>query len=515
MIPYILGAVSALITFFLITSSKLEDRIIAHAQAKADQLIHDNREKAKRGVRNREERAKEAKKRMKKNNEELEEVLEKQKEIILEKEELTKKRDSRVTQLEGTIKNLEKERNKIAKDTEESRKKLAEAAAKKAGTTAEAILKDIYNSYDNDFANWKEGKFREMEGPDYKDEIIPLAKSILNGALQRYTERSSVDTKEYSFELKSDSMKGPMVGQGGKNINYFEEKAECVVIFNYEPNLVIVTCLNMYKRSIAKEALRELSRQKKVDEKVIDKVLEDAKKTIDKRVMEFGKRAAKMLGYKDLPDDLLFLIGKFEFRTSYGQNIWWHSMEVAFFARMLAEAINANVQRSLDAAFYHDLGKAIDHDLDEAIGHDHLSKELMEKFEMDPLTIHAAYAHHDAVPCIRPEDFLVKAADAMSAARPGARQQTIERYLQLVRELTDRAAKCEGVKKAFTVNAGREVRVLVDERTVTDAQTEAMAEKIAKDIEDNMGYPGTIKINVIRSTKAQDTAKEKMPAKRY
>jgi len=515
MIPYIVTIVGAVIAFFVVTSSKLEDKIMAMAQAKAEQLVKDNTEKAKRGIEKRKVRATEDKERIAKQNEELAEALERQKQVISEKEELTKKRDARVTQLEGTIKNLEKDLKKIEKGTVEGQKELSEAAAKKAGTTTEKVLQDMFNEFENDFAYWKEERFRAMDDPDYKDDVIPLAKSILKGALQRYTERSSVDTKEFSFTLKHDSMKGSLVGQGGKNINYFEEKAECVVIFNYEPNLVIVSCLNMYKRAIAKEALMTLSHKKQVDEKVIDKVLEEAKQKIDKEVLRHGKKAAKMLGYKDLPEDLLFLIGRFEFRTSYGQNIWWHSMEVAFFARMLAEAINANVQRALDAAFYHDLGKAIDHDLDEAIGHDHLSKELMEKFEMDPLTIHAAYAHHDAVPCERPEDYLVKAADAMSAARPGARQQTIERYLQLVRELTERASSCEGVKKAYTVNAGREVRVFVDEKNIDDTMTEGIAEKIASDIEENMGYPGTIKINVIRSTRAQDVAKEKMPVKKY
>ncbi|MDP4008127.1 MAG: HDIG domain-containing protein [Candidatus Peregrinibacteria bacterium] len=515
MIPYILGAIIALISFLLVSSSKLEDKLLAHAQVKAEQLIADNKQRAKEGIEKRERIAKEDKGRIKKQNEEFEKQLEKQEEMITEKEELVKKRDTRVAQLEGTIKNLDKDVKNVTIATEEVEKKVSDEAAKKAGTTKDATLKTILEKHEHDFANWKDDQLRIMDAPDYKDDVVPLAKSILTASLQRYTAQSSVDTKEFSFELKNDSMKGPLVGQGGKTINYFEEKAECVVIFNYEPNLVIVSCLNMYKRAIAKEALQILSHKKTVDNKTIDLALAEAKKKIDRVVMDFGKRAAKMLGYKDLPEELIFLIGKFEFRTSFGQNIWWHSMEVAFFARMIAEAINANVQRALDAAFYHDLGKAIDHDLDEAIGHDHLSKDLMEKFNMDPLTIHAAYAHHDAVPCIRPEDFIVKAADAMSAARPGARQQTIERYLQLVRELTDRASSCEGVKKAFTVNAGREVRAYVDERNVDDTMTEGIAQKIAHDIEENMGYPGTIKINVIRATEAYETAKEKMPAKRY
>ncbi|MBT6068449.1 HDIG domain-containing protein [Candidatus Peregrinibacteria bacterium] len=515
MIGYIVGAAVALITFFLVSSSKLEKRLMEHAQANAEQLIKENKEKAARGIKKRKELAAEEKKTMAVQNKKFEEQLKKYQESVGEKEELARKRDSRITQVKGTTKNLEKDLEKIKKETENGQKDLADAAATKAGTTIDAILKEFFTQYENDFATWKEEKLRSMDEEDYKEEVIPLAKNILNDSLQRYTERSSVDTKEFSFTLKSDSMKGPLVGPGGKYINYFEGKAECAVIFNYEPNLVIVSCLNMYKRAIAKEALTILSRKKKVDEKVIDKVLEEAKKKIDSLCLQYGKKAAKMLGYKDLPNELLHLIGRFEFRTSYGQNIWWHSMEVAFFARMLAESVNANVQRTLDAAFYHDLGKAIDHDLDEAIGHDHLSKELMEKFKMDPLTIHAAYAHHDAVPCERPEDFLVKAADAMSSARPGARQQTIEKYLKLVGELTERALNCEGVKKAYTVNAGREVRVFVDERNIDDAHTAKIAEQIAKDIEDNMGYPGTVKVNVIRKTKAEDMAKEKIPNRRY
>ena len=421
----------------------------------------------------------------------------------------------RVEQLENTIKNLGKELKNIERMTRETQRKVSDEAAKKVGMTKEEMIEDIFQENEHDFADFKENQLRSMDTPDFKDDIVPTAKSILNACLQRYSDRSSVDTKEFSFTLKNDTMKGPLVGQGGKMINHFEEKAECVVIFNYEPNLVIVSCLNMFKRAVAKEALMMLAHKKNVEHKDIDSALIEAKKKIDKVVMDFGRRAAKMLGYKDLPEELIYLIGKFEFRTSFGQNIWWHSLEVAYFARMLAEAIDANVKRALDAAFYHDLGKAIDHDLDEAIGHDHLSKQLMEKFKMDPLTIHAAYAHHDAVPCIKPEDFIVKAADAMSSARPGARQQTIERYLQLVRELTERAGSCAGVKKAFTVNAGREVRVFVDEAKVDDTMTKEIAQKIAKNIEENMGYPGTIKINVIRLTESEDTAKEKMPAKRY
>ncbi len=514
MIGYIGAILAGVIVFFVITSVKLADKIAERTKAKAHEMLEEQKKKNVELLEKSKEHATYEKERLKKLNAELEAQLKRQTELVKEKEELSEKRGARLMQLEGTIHNLDKELTKKNKEVADTRRATTDAVAKKAGTTPETILSEIQTKFEHDFVEWKDTRLRETESSAFKEEMIPLAKDILRSTLQRYTDGSSVDRKEFSFELKRDDMKGPLVGAGGRNINYFEEKAECVVIFNYEPNLVIVSCLNMYKRAIAKEAMMSLSNEKRIDEKIIDTHLAKAKKKIDANIMEFGKKAAQKLGYKGLPEDLLYLVGRFEYRTSFGQNIWKHSMEVAFFARMLAEEIGANVQRALDAAFYHDLGKAIDHDLETSVGHDYLSKDLMEKFKMDPLTIHAAFAHHDAVPCIRPEDFLVKASDAMSASRPGARQQTIEKYIKLVTELQERASKFEGVKRVFTMNAGREVRVFVDERKVDDTYAAEMASKIAKDIEANMGYPGTIKINVVRITEAEDLAKEKIPMKR-
>lgn len=508
------GVIVAVVVIILMNTSSIKKEMEKRAEKKSQSILDDTQEEIASLMVKAKDRAEQELERIKKTNAELEEQLKTEEGLLEEKEELVKKRDARVTQLSNTIMNLNKEIAEVQAKAVDLSSELINETSKKAGITPKEILDTMYSEFENQFFAWKESQMMRMEKEEFKEEVIPKAKSILRSCLQRYTESSSVDKKEYSFTLKYDEMKGPLVGPGGKNINYFEEKAQCAVIFNYEPNLVIVSCLNMYRRAIAKEALLSLSNEKKIDEKVIDAHLEKAKRKIDGIVDDFGKKACKLLGYHNLPKELIHLIGRFEFRTSFGQNIWKHSMEVAYFARMLAEEIGANVQRSLDAAFYHDLGKAIDHDLETSIGHDHLSKDLMEKFEIDPLTVHAAYAHHDAVPCIRPEDFLVKAADAMSASRPGARQQTMEKYIKLVSELQERASKFEGVDKVFTMSAGREVRVFVNKDKINDDSAQKLATEIAKDIEANMGYPGTIKINVVRSIEAYDTAKEKIPMKR-
>ena len=506
--PLIAALIAGGLGFALVFSHKLEHQLHKHAEDRVNKEIEKNKKKGEEFKEKAQERAKEQKKKIATFNEKLTVELEKQKEVIEEKEALAKKRGSRITQLEGTIKNLAKEHKKLEKDLEAQSTELLNAVAKQAKLKPEKVIEEMKTNYEHDWIEWKDGHLHNLEA-QMEDEIPEIAKSMLKSTLQRYTARSSVDQKEFSFTLKKNAMKGPLIGQGGQNILYFEQKAEVNVIFDYEPNLVTVSCFNMYRRAVAMEALKKLSFQKKINEQVIDEHLEKATNKMDKIIMDFGRRAAKMMGLKDLEDELVYLIGRLEYRTSYGQNIWWHSLEVAYFSRMLAEAIGVNIDRAKEAGFYHDLGKAIDHDLETSVGHDYLTKDLMDKFQMCPLTVHAAFAHHDAVPCKNPEDYLVKASDAMSAARPGARQQTMEKYLKLVRELVERAQKVIGVKKAYTVNAGREVRAVINEKAVDDSRALEIAKEIADDIEANMGYPGTIKINAIRIFQAEDVADPK------
>ena len=194
------------------------------------------------------------------------------------------------------------------------------------------------------------------------------------------------------------------------------------------------------------------------------------------------------------------------FRTSFGQNVIWHSTEMGYLARMISEQIGAEVTVATEGAFYHDIGKAIDHDVGGA--HDDLSKEILEKYGYDPRIVHAAFAHHDKVPCIAPEDFIVKAVDAISAVRPGARQESVTNYFERIKQLEDTVASFAGVKKTYAISAGREVRVYVDNDKIGDDKMEGLAEGIAGKISEELSFPGIIKVNLIRYTKSTDYARE-------
>ncbi|MEK7146501.1 MAG: HDIG domain-containing metalloprotein, partial [Patescibacteria group bacterium] len=222
-----------------------------------------------------------------------------------------------------------------------------------------------------------------------------------------------------------------------------------------------------------------------------------------------GKAALKQLDLNsdELDPEMVNYVGRMYFRTSFGQNILGHSMEMAYLARLIAEQIGADVNVAMQAAFFHDIGKAIDHDIGGA--HDDISKDILEKHNYDPRIVHAAYAHHDKVPCEAPEDFIVKAVDAISAVRPGARQESVTNYFERIKQLEDTVKGFEGIRKVFAMSAGREVRGMVDERQVKDDTMEDLAESIATRISEDLSFPGIIKVNLIRRTIATDHARER------
>ena len=214
------------------------------------------------------------------------------------------------------------------------------------------------------------------------------------------------------------------------------------------------------------------------------------------------------IDHKTVDPEVVNFVGRLYYRTSYGQNIIHHSLEMAYAARIIAELIGADVETCMLAAFYHDLGKAIDHDIGGA--HDDISKELLEKHGFNEKIVHAAYAHHDKVPCLSPPDFIVKAVDAISGARPGARMEAVTNYFERMKELTNLASSFNGVKKVLTMSAGREVRVMVNKDQIKDDGTQPLAEEIAKKISEELAFPGIIKVNLIRQTKSVDYAKERV-----
>ncbi len=381
--------------------------------------------------------------------------------------------------------------------------KMVDALLKKSGKSKDEIKSEIARDIDNSLIYEEEILVKKTEEA-MREDLEKNAKHVVIEAIQKYSRESSVEKRYSVISVPKDNVKGKIMGVDAENVLYFEEKTEASVVFNDAPNTIIVSHYNLLRQEIAFIAMKKLIKTKEVNPGVIDKALEDSKKEMDAVLLKIGAEAAKKLELEGYPDEFLRLIGRLKFRTSFGQNILSHSFEVAAFGKMLAAEIGSDIREAELACFFHDIGKSIDHD--ENRPHDILSKEILEKYGFHENIVHAAHAHHDAVPQVRPVDYIVMAADAISAGRPGARQETLEKYLEKIRALESIAYDAEGVEKAYAISAGREVRVFVKSDKVDDGKARGVAKEIAHNVEENVIYPGKIKINVIRRTEAYSYA---------
>jgi ribonuclease Y len=319
---------------------------------------------------------------------------------------------------------------------------------------------------------------------------------------------TSVETKIIQVAVPKDEIKGRLVGKEGKNIHEFERLLEVDIIFNDLPNTISIAGYNLINRRIAQKAIEQLMREKRlITPQLLEETIKQAGKEIDKELYEIGEKVMKMMDLKNLDKELIKTIGRLQYRTSYGQNIMKHSLEVSWIATMLGSEVGLNVNVCKVAGFLHDLGKAIDQDPNVQGTHDFLTKELMTKYNFTEEEIHAAWTHHDSAPAKTPEALIVKAADAVSAGRPGARQESMEKYTERIMALEDAGRSFTGVKKAYAISAGRELRIFVDPEQVTDENMKPLAEEIANKIEKEISYPGKIKINTIRRTGFTEVAK--------
>ncbi|MEK9133190.1 MAG: HD domain-containing protein, partial [Patescibacteria group bacterium] len=331
------------------------------------------------------------------------------------------------------------------------------------------------------------------------------AKDILAGAIYRFAAPTSVEHGHHNIIVPRDDIKGRIVGRGGRSVAFFENLFGVDVIFNDEPNLIIVSCFNLVQREVARLALERLMREKNITEEVITRAKFLADQDMEKILKREGDKALKILGMENVNPELSKLLGRLKFRTSYGQCIMSHCFEVAYFSRLLASEIGANERVAWIAGFFHDVGKAIDQE--SGGSHDVLTKEILEKYKFSPEIVHAAWTHHDAAPQETIEARIVQAADAISAGRPGARAESVERYLEKIKALEETATSFAGVKKAYAINAGREVRVIVEPDRIKDSEVGPMANQIAAKVQEQGGYPGKIKVIAIRTTKTTDYAK--------
>lgn len=458
------------------------------------------------------EKIKQSKETFEEEEKSLEDSLEKLKEMISQKEDIVKRREDRNSGYERNVRDLRKQISGLQNQREETVKEAIEKLSKISNLDKEKALAEARKNLEHLTTDGKEMReSRELE--ELEEDVMRHAKAVLQVVVQRLGVQSSVDRNSTSINVKNDKFKGLLVGKDAVNIKYLESLLPVSVIFNFGDSKTIhVGGVNLFRRNIAVRTIQKLQnitrRRKSIDHRLIKNLLEESEKEIMAECDRKGAWALKQVEIdpKSVPEEMVNYMGRLYFRTSYGQNILHHSLETAFAAKLIAEMIGADSEIAMQAALYHDIGKAIDHDVGGA--HDDLSKEILEKHNFDPRIVHAAFAHHDKVPCEMPEDFIVKAADAISGGRPGARQESVTNYFERMQELEAVANSFGGVSKVFTMSAGREVRVIVNKDQIGDGDMGGMAKNIAEKIAEDVSFPGIIKINLIRTTKSVDYARD-------
>ena len=430
--------------------------------------------------------------------------VQKQESRMIQKEENL---DRRSDNLEKKEKDLEREYQSLETQKSEVNDiilKQTEALEKIAGLSREEAKKQLLDEMEKQISTEKAKLIRDLD-QKAKEEANKNAKEIISYAVQKCAADHTSETTVSIVSLPNDDMKGRIIGREGRNIKTLETLTGIDLIIDDTPEAVIISGFDPLRREVAKLALEKLIDDGRIHPAKIEEMVEKAKEEIAAIIKEEGERAVLESGVIGLHPDLVKLLGKLRYRTSYGQNVLNHSIEVSNLARIMAEEMGLDPKLARRAGLLHDIGKALDHDMEGT--HVQIGVDILKKYKENPIVINAVEAHHGDVEPQTLEAVLIQAADAISASRPGARRETLETYIKRLQNLEEIADSFDGVDKSFAIQAGREIRVIVKPDKVSDDEMILMSRDIAKKIEDEMEYPGQIKVNMIREFRAVEYAK--------
>lgn len=423
---------------------------------------------------------------------------------LIQKEENLEKRtlvfEGKEKELERKFANNEAKRREL----EEAMSKELEELQRISGLTIDEAKKQLLSDLDKEVSQEKATIIREHEIKT-KEESNKRAQEIVSFAIQKCAADHTSETTVSVVSLPNDEMKGRIIGREGRNIKTLETLTGIDLIIDDTPEAVIISGFDPLRREVAKRTLEKLIDDGRIHPAKIEEMVEKAKEEVEADIKAEGERAVLETGVNNLHPDLIKLIGKLKYRTSYGQNVLNHSIEVSNLARIMADELGLNTKLARRAGLLHDIGKALDHDMEGT--HVEIGVDVLKKYKENDLVINAVGAHHGDFEPKTLEAVLVQAADAISASRPGARRETLESYIKRLEKLEEIADSFEGVEKSFAIQAGREVRLIVKPEKVSDADMVIMAREVAKRVENEMEYPGQIKVNVIRESRVIDYAK--------
>lgn len=503
----LIAAISALIPGIIIgylVRHVITSRSASQAEARAQQILSESKSKSQDIILEAKNKAleilEEAKKEEKERNSQLVRIenllTKKENELEMRAKEVKVEKDSLLVKAQEVA--------SLRVTLENNRQKQILELERVASLSKEQAKTELFNKVEEES---KEDLYRKMLKleRDSKDELDKKAREIVTLAVQRYAASQIADSMSTIVSLPSDDLKGKIIGKEGRNIKTIERLTGVDIIIDDTPEALVISGFDPVRRQVAKLALDKLIADGRIHPAKIEEMVEKARSEINDKIKEAGEAALFETGIGAVDPRLTYFLGRLAFRTSFGQNVLLHSIEMSHIAAMIAAELGADVSVARKGALFHDIGKAVDHEIQGT--HVEIGRKMLQKFGVDEKVIMAMEAHHEEYPYATLESRIVKTADSISGARPGARKDTVEIYLKRLEDLERIATSFDGVEKSYAIQAGRELRIFVTPTSIDDLGALKMAKDIAKKIEEEMKYPGEIKVNVIRETRAIEYAR--------
>lgn len=433
-------------------------------------------------------------------------------ELQLEKmKDALERQQEQIEQRDRQLKNLEKDLQRKIESVDNKNRELSALLVQQknqllkiSGMTVEEaknlLLQELEEECEKEMSELISRKVAQAE-----EQAEEKAKEIINLAIQRYAAEQTCEVSVSMVDIPNDEMKGRIIGREGRNIRAFEKATGVDVIVDDTPGVIVVSGFNPIRREVARLSMERLIQDGRIHPTRIEEIVAQTKKDVHQRVIQLGKEAAEEVDVRGLNNKIIGMLGALHYRTSYGQNVLRHSVEVAFLAQVMADELGLDGSLAKRAGLLHDIGKAMDREIEG--GHPSIGANYLRRFKESPIVLNAVEAHHGDIPADNPYTPLIAAADAISASRPGARRETLERYIKRLEKLEEIARSFEGVEGCYAIQAGREVRVIVNAEKVSDEAAMKTARDIAKKIEEEMTYPGEIKVTLLREVRCIEYAR--------